>query len=245
MDLIAESVSKSFAGVHALDDVTMGLAEGEILGVIGPNGSGKTTLINVLSGVIAPSGGRVRLGDDAWSGLASHRVSRKGVGRTFQTIRVFRELTVLENVEVAACAHSRTRGWRRRRRVSREALERLGLAPYANSVVTALSYGLQRKVEMARAIAPEPHFVLLDEPAAGLNEAESDDLLGTLLELRERFGFGVMLVDHDLRLIMGSTDRICVLNEGRVLADGKPQDVRRNPEVIRAYIGAESGAEVA
>jgi ABC-type branched-subunit amino acid transport system ATPase component len=237
MDLIADSISRSFAGVHALSDVNMKIAEGEILGVIGPNGSGKTTLINVLSGVIPPSDGRVRLGEESWASLPSCQVSRRGIGRTFQTIRVFTEMTVLENVEVAACAHKATRGWRRRRQVSREALDRLDLAPYADTVVSELSYGLQRKVEIARAIAPRPHFVLLDEPAAGLNEAESDELLATLLDLREDYGFGVMLVDHDLRLLMRCTDRICVLCEGRVLADGKPQDVRHNPDVVRAYIG--------
>jgi ABC-type branched-subunit amino acid transport system ATPase component len=237
MELIAESVSRSFAGVHALTDVEMKIAEGEILGVIGPNGSGKTTLINVLSGVIPPSGGRVRLGDESWDSLTSFKVSRRGIGRTFQTIRVFAEMTVLENVEVAACAHKATRGWHRRRQISREALERLDLTQYAHTVVSELSYGLQRKVEIARAVATRPRFVLLDEPAAGLNETESDELLATLLDLRSDFGFGVMLVDHDLRLIMRCTDRIVVLCEGKVLADGKPDEVRHNPEVVRAYIG--------
>lgn len=240
MKLTADSITKSFAGVLALSDVSMAVEEGEIVGVIGPNGSGKTTLINVISGVIPATAGHVRLGDDDCTRKPSHQVARDGVARTFQTIRLFEEMTVLENVEVAASANPATKGLVRPRRVSREALVRLGLDGYATTVAKHLSYGLQRRVEIARAIACRPKFVLLDEPAAGLNDAESDELLRTLLELRDSLGFGVLLVDHDLRLMMRATDRINVLNEGRLLAEGSPQEVRHNPEVIKAYIGSEN-----
>jgi ABC-type branched-subunit amino acid transport system ATPase component len=237
MELIAESISKAFAGVHALQDVSLRIAKGEIVGVIGPNGSGKTTLINVISGVESPTAGRIRLGDDSWNALASYRVARKGIGRTFQTIRVFTEMTVLENVEVAACAHEETKGSRRRREVSRKSLERFDLGRFADTLVRELPYGLQRRVEIARATVSRPHFILLDEPAAGLNETESDELLSVLLGLRDEFGLGILLVDHDLRLIMGCTDRICVLAQGSVLAEGTPDKVRHDPKVVRAYIG--------
>jgi branched-chain amino acid transport system ATP-binding protein len=172
MQLTTDSVTKSFAGVHALSDVSVRIAKGEIVGLIGPNGSGKSTLVNVISGVIEPTSGTIRLGDDEWSRRPSHRVARCGVARTFQTAR--------------------------------------------------------------------PQFVLLDEPAAGLNESESDELLETLLKLRDELGFGTLLIDHDLRLIMRGTDRIYVLNEGKMLAEGNPDDIRHDRRVIAAYLGTDA-----
>jgi branched-chain amino acid transport system permease protein len=237
MRLSTESVTKSFAGLKALSEISIAIEQGEIVGIIGPNGSGKTTLINVISGVLPPTSGTIQLGDDDLSGLPSHDVARRGISRTFQTIRLFSEMTVLENVEVAACGNPATKGWTRPRRTSREALARLDLERHADSIVTTLPYGLQRRVEIARAVSTRPSFVLLDEPAAGMNESESDDLLATLLSLREALGFGALLIDHDLRLIMRATDRIYVLNEGKLLATGTPDEVRNNRDVIRAYIG--------
>lgn len=237
MKLATESVTKAFAGIHALSDVTMEVEKGEIVGIIGPNGSGKTTLINVISGVIPPTSGKVRLGEETWTSRPSHRVARDGIARSFQAIRLFREMTVLENVEVAATASTTIRGTSAARRASRQALAELDLSHHASTLAATLSYGLQRRVEIARAIVTNPHFLLLDEPAAGLNETESEDLVEHLLSLRKRFGFGVALIDHDLHLIMRVTDRIVVLNEGHLLVQGKPEEVRRNPEVIRAYIG--------
>jgi ABC-type branched-subunit amino acid transport system ATPase component len=240
MQLATDSITKTFAGLHALDDVSVSAGKGEIVGIIGPNGSGKTTLVNVISGVIPPTSGRVRLGDDAWTTRSSHRVARCGIARTFQTIRLFEEMTVLENVEVAATCSRATRGWRRARVATREALRMLELDDRADVVAKTLSYGQQRRVELARAVVGRPHFLLLDEPAAGLNETESDDLLATLMRLRDNVGCGVLLIDHDLRLIMRGTDRIHVLNEGKTLAEGTPEAIRRDPRVIAAYLGTDT-----
>jgi ABC-type branched-subunit amino acid transport system ATPase component len=241
MELETESVTKVFAGLHALSEVSVCIGKGEIAGIIGPNGSGKTTLINVISGVIQPTSGRVRLGEETWTHRVSYRVARAGIARTFQTIRLFREMTVLENVEVAATASPSVRGTRAARRASREALASLELAQYSATLAATLPYGLQRRVEIARAIVTKPHFLLLDEPAAGLNETESDELVRHLLDVREQVGCGVVLIDHDLHLIMRATDRIFVLNEGRLLVEGKPEEIRHDPQVIRAYIGRDLG----
>jgi ABC-type branched-subunit amino acid transport system ATPase component len=237
MQLATESISRDFAGVHAVSDVSLEVEEGEIVGLIGPNGSGKTTLVNLMSGVIPCSSGRVRLGQDSWSRRPSHRVARCGIARTFQTIRLFSEMTVLENVQVAASSSPAIRGMTRARSASREALAILGLGHLAGRVAATLPYGTQRRVEIARAIAGRPRFVLLDEPAAGLNDAESDELLAMLLGLPAVVGGGVLVIDHDLRLIMRATARIYVLNEGKMLAHGTPESVRRDARVIAAYLG--------
>jgi ABC-type branched-subunit amino acid transport system ATPase component len=237
--LDVESLSKDFAGVHALAEVSLKVDRGEILGVIGPNGSGKTTLINVISGVIRASGGQVRMDGTVLTRLPSYRVARSGIGRTFQNIRLFRDMTVIENVETAASRSPRAKGFLRPRRISREALQMLELEHLADTIVGSLPYGLQRRVEIARAIASQPLFLLLDEPAAGLNEAESDQLLEQIRVLRTELGAGILLVDHDLRLIMRVSQRIHVLNEGRTLAEGAPEQIRHSPAVIEAYLGSE------
>ncbi len=243
MRLEVESVSKDFAGLHALSKVSVHLDEDEILAVIGPNGSGKTTLINVISGVIRPTSGHVRLNGTVLTHLPSYRVARAGIGRTFQNIRLFRDMTVIENVETAASRSPRAKGLFRPRRVSREALARLGLERHADMIVGTLPYGMQRRVEIARAIATKPHFLLLDEPAAGLNEVESDELLEAIRSLRRELGCGIMVVDHDLRLIMRVAERIHALNEGRSLAEGTPEQIRHDQAVIEAYLGAEYAHE--
>jgi len=238
-ELIVEQLVKRFRGLSALDGVTLRVREGEIVGLIGPNGSGKTTLLNVASGVMRPTAGRVVVGGVDATGRRPHEVARLGVGRTFQQIRLFAEMTVFENVEVGAVARGQALDG-----VS-ALLERLGLTADADRLAVTLPYGQQRRVEIARALAGRPRFVLLDEPAAGMNESESDELLETIRAIRDDEGCAVLIVDHDLRLIMRLCERIHVLAEGRTICEGTAEDVRRDPGVIQAYLGtsASNGKE--
>jgi ABC-type branched-subunit amino acid transport system ATPase component len=223
--LEARAVTRRFAGLTALDGVSLGVDYGEVLGLIGPNGSGKTTLLNVISGVLQPSEGEVLLGDVRLRGGAPERAARLGVRRTFQNIRLFRDLTVLETVEVPLSHVSGDRG-----KAAMAVLEELDLAAYADRLPDTLPYGLQRRVELARAVAGEPRFLLLDEPTAGLTWAES-------LAVRKRYGFGVVIIDHDLRVITAACQRVVVLNEGTLIAEGTPDQVKQDPAVVTAYLG--------
>lgn len=234
-----EGVSRDFVGLRAVDRVSLRLARGEILGLIGPNGSGKTTLINVVTGFLRPTEGRIFLDGLEITGWPAHRVSRAGVARTFQSIRLFRGLTVLENVEVAAVSHGATR--REAREEARALLDTLGLLPLADHPAGALPYGQERRLEIARALAARPSFLLLDEPAAGMTETESDDLLRILARLPEAYGCGLLVVEHDMRLIMRLCHRVHVLNHGQTIAEGPPEAVRRDPAVIEAYLGRSRG----
>ena len=234
--LVVESVSKHFFELRALDSVSLSLQRGEILGLIGPNGSGKTTLINVVTGIFPPSSGRVLAGGDNISGWKPHRIARAGLARTFQRVRLFGGLSVLENVVVAAM----TAGLNRAVAIAeaRTLLAEMGIARRADSAANALPYGLERLVEVARALAMRPRFLLLDEPAAGLDERESNELLERLSPIPERRGLGMLIVDHDMRLIMRLCHRLHVLNYGRTIGEGRPEDVCRIPEVVEAYLGA-------
>jgi ABC-type branched-subunit amino acid transport system ATPase component len=230
-ELVVTRIQKRFRGLVAVDDVSLRLRQGEILGLIGPNGSGKTTLLNVASGVTRPTRGKVTVSGVTVQGKRPHVFASLGVGRTFQQIRLFGDMTVTENVEVGAVA-------RKRSRASVGALlERIGLAAERDRLAGTLPYGQQRRVEIARALAGAPRFLLLDEPAAGMNEVESDQLLETIRMIREQEGCGILVVDHDLRLIMRLSERIHVLAEGRTICEGTPDAVRGDPAVIREYIG--------
>jgi ABC-type branched-subunit amino acid transport system ATPase component len=233
----AEVVSKRFAGVQALNGVDLALERGDLLGLIGPNGSGKTTLVNVMSGFYSLTGGRVMLDSVDVSRWSSHRIARAGVCRTFQNVRLFKRLTVLENVEVGAVgSHVNHRG-KATRQHARAALAEFEISAYADRYASDLPYGTQRRVEMARAIASEPTLLLLDEPAAGLNRAETEALSQTIADLHARRGLGVLVIDHDLRMITSLCERIVVLDVGRVIAAGAPDEVTADPAVIAAYIG--------
>jgi branched-chain amino acid transport system ATP-binding protein len=233
--LIARGIGVSFGGVHALSNVDVCVEQGEILGLIGPNGAGKTTLVNTMTGFQAPSAGRVVLRDQDITGWPPHRIARAGLARTFQSVRLFDGLSLYENVRVGVSAV----GVARRRIVSHvtEALERVGLAGHADRLAGGLPYGDQRRLALARALATEPSLLLLDEPAAGLNERESEDLSQVLLDIRSEYDLGMVVVEHDLRLIMAVCDRIHVLDHGATIADGPPKDVTASARVREAYLG--------
>jgi len=233
--LQVERVCKSFVGLQALDDVSLSLSQGEILGLIGPNGSGKTTLINVISGLLTATSGKVLIGEAEITNLPAHQIARSGIARTFQTIRLFRELTVIENAEVAAVGVGASRREARQRALA--ALDEIGLIPYTDFLASTLPYGLEKRLEVARALAMKPTFLLLDEPGAGLNEEESDDLLNVLERIREQYNLGMLVVEHDMRLIMRLCDRLHMLQSGKTIGEGTPTEIRANPIVIEAYLG--------
>jgi len=233
--LRATAVSRAFTGVQALDDVTLELRRHEVVGLIGPNGAGKTTLVNVMSGFDAPNEGRVELDDQDVTRWAPAKLGRAGLARTFQHNRSFRGLSVRENVEVAALgvgARSRTA----RQRAAR-LLELLELDSQAGVPATALPHGDERKLGVARALATEPKYVLLDEPAAGLTEADVPGFTEVLRRVRDDYEAGVLLIDHNMALVMAVCDRIHVLDEGRMLAAGTPDEIRGNLDVAAAYLG--------
>ncbi|MEM9762179.1 MAG: ATP-binding cassette domain-containing protein [Pseudomonadota bacterium] len=230
--LEAENIVKRYGGHLALDGVSLTLGRGEIVGLIGSNGSGKTTLLSCLTGVQAFDGGSVRVGGEPYSGRPAMDFARAGVARTFQNIRLFGSLSVRENIAAALIAS----GAADRREADRW-LTRMRLCEVARRRAKTLAYGPQRRLEIARALATRPDFVLLDEPAAGMNAAETATLLTMLADLRDRDGLGLLLVDHDLHLILSLCDRVIVLNEGKVIASGTPGDIRADDAVARAYFG--------
>jgi branched-chain amino acid transport system ATP-binding protein len=233
--LEAHELKVHFGGVHAVDGVDLELRQGEILGLIGPNGAGKTTLVNALSGFQKPSSGRVALDGLDVTGWSPHHLARRGLARTFQSVRLFPGLTVLENVELGGVGVGMRRS--AARRAARELLERLNLAHLADALATGLPHGLERRLGMLRALAAKPQFLLLDEPAAGLNERESDELVGALTLVRDDFSCGLIVIEHDMRVIMQLCERIQVLDYGKTISTGTPAQVRADPVVLTAYLG--------
>ena len=239
--LRASSVSRSFAGVQALGGVSLELRRDEVVGLIGPNGAGKSTLVNVLSGFDRPSEGSVELEGRDVTRWPAHRRGRHGLARTFQHAHAFGALTVRENVEVAALGVGA--GPRRAVRRADELLELLGLSARADEPAAALPHGDERWLGVARALATEPRFVLMDEPAAGLPEAEVPAFAAVVRSVRDDHGAGVLLIDHNMALIMAVCDRIQVLDQGRTLAEGTPVEIRANIDVAAAYLGESAVAE--
>lgn len=230
-----EGVAVRFGGLAALDDLTLALDRDEILGLIGPNGAGKSTLINVLSGFQRAATGRVRLDGRDITGRKPHELSRLGIARTFQAVRLFPGLTVLENV--AAGFAGRPVGRRAARVRAREILDWIGLGAKAGLVAGTLPYGDERRVGIARALATGPAFLLLDEPAAGTNEEDIPRLMDMITRIRTEFGCGVLVVEHNMGLVMGLCGRVHVIDHGRTIAVGSPRAVQDDPEVRRAYLG--------
>jgi branched-chain amino acid transport system ATP-binding protein len=246
--LEVRGLSLSFGGIRALGGVDLSLAEGETLAVIGPNGSGKTSLFNCITGVYRPDAGTVRFAGESLVGRSPDGVTRRGVARTFQNLRLFHNMSVLDNLLLGRHLHFRRRFLaavlRRRgeeirhRRKCEELIDFLNLQPYRRGRVADCPYGVQKRVELARALATQPRLLLLDEPVAGLTAEEKEEFAYWVHELRGRLGITVLLVEHDMKMVMGVSDRVVCLNHGRIIAEGPPAAIQANPEVIRAYLGA-------
>lgn len=234
--LTTQKVTVRFHGLTALEDVSLSLTQGEVLGLLGPNGAGKTTLVNVLSGFTRPSDGSVRVDDLDVSHARPDVLARHGVVRTFQSVRLFRRLTVRENVQVPVFAHhaGRTEG----EQAAQRALEFVGIADVADKVAGSLPYTQERLVGIARALALEPRFLMLDEPAAGMNDAEGAQLVDLIARIPGHYGCGVLLIEHNMPVVMAVCERLHVLRGGRTLASGPREEVRRNPDVIESYLGS-------
>lgn len=245
------NLTVKFGGLTALDDVTFDIRRGEILGLIGPNGAGKTTCFNAMTGVYRPTSGDVLLEGQTIKGRKQHQITRMGLSRTFQNIRLFGEMTALENVVVGLDARHRTSvpgallRLPRHTREEKSSIERgmallefVGIADHAGALSRSLPYGYQRRLEIARALATDPKVLCLDEPAAGFNPAEKEELMDLIRTIRAD-GYTVLLIEHDMKLVMGVTDRIVVLEFGRKIADDTPEAIRNDPRVIAAYLGSE------
>jgi len=246
-----ENVSRHFGGLKVLQDVNLDIPQGGIFGLIGPNGAGKTTVFNLITGLLPPTGGTIRFQGEALAGRKPHQITQAGIARTFQNIRLFKEMSLLDNVIVGMHRHLRygpaglllsLGGYRaeerRARDRARELLSWVRLDHKADDTADNLSYGEQRKLELARALATEPKLLLLDEPVAGMNASEKTELMREIENIKAR-GYTIFMIEHDMRFVMGLCEEIAVLNFGRIIARGGPEQIRNDPQVIEAYLGRE------
>jgi len=245
-----------FGGLHALDDFSVQVRDGEIVGLIGPNGAGKTTVFNLLTNVYKPSRGSIKLHGHNTRGKTPHEVTHSGIARTFQNIRLFRDLSVIDNVKIALHHNMRYHlfaaifrlpsYWKEEKRITQEALDLLSvfdMQNMADDIAGSLPYGAQRRLEIVRALATNPKVLLLDEPAAGMNPSETTDLMNTIRHIRDKFSVSIILIEHDMHLVMGICERILVLNYGLIIAKGTPEEIQNNPIVIEAYLGIQRGED--
>ena len=248
--LEVSGLTMRFGGLLAVNNVALRIDKGQVVSIIGPNGAGKTTVFNCLTGFYQPTSGSVRFQGEEVSGLPGFRIARKGMVRTFQHVRLFKEMTAVENLLVAQHMHLNTNflagllktpGFRRSEREAMQLaaywLEQVDLLDVANRPAGTLAYGQQRRLEIARCMMTKPSLLMLDEPAAGLNPKETDDLKALISLLRDQHAVSVLLIEHDMKLVMSISDHIYVINQGTPLADGTPDDIRNNPDVIKAYLG--------
>ncbi len=248
--LEANNICMQFGGLRAVDNFNLSIDQHELVGLIGPNGAGKTTVFNMLTGVYVPTEGDIKIGGKSVVGRKPYQIVKAGAARTFQNIRLFKDLTVLDNIKIAfhnELSYSTLSGllrlpsyWKEEEKAQKECmdfLEIFNMGEYANTLAKNLPYGKQRKLEIARALATNPKILLLDEPAAGMNPQETHELMETIRFIRDKFDIAILLIEHDMHLVMNVCERIVVLDYGKIIAKGTPEETRNNPDVIRVYLG--------